>query len=116
MRRWPGKAALSLGLMCAVLLLLPVLAVLQYRWVGQVSQAERERMQANLLKITTRFAEDFDHEVAQELANASISFQRGYEVDPNQMAEEYQKMMAAAPEWHDGVIVSMTRAEDRAST
>lgn len=97
MRRWPGKAALSLGLMCAVLLLLPVLAVLQYRWVGQVSQAERERMQANLLKITTRFAEDFDHEVARELANASISFQRGYEVDPNQMAEEYTRQYK---KWH----------------
>ena len=91
MSRWPSKAALSLGLMCAVLLLLPVLAVLQYRWVGQVSQAERERMQANLLKITTRFAEDFDHEVARELANASISYQRGFEIDPNQMAGEYAR-------------------------
>ncbi len=77
--------------MCAVLLLLPVLAVLQYRWVGQVSQAERERMQANLLKITTRFAEDFDHEVGRELANASISFQRGFEVDPDQIAGEFAR-------------------------
>jgi len=34
----------------------------------------------------------------------------------NEMAEQYQKIMAAAPEWHDGEIVSMTRAEDRAST
>jgi len=34
----------------------------------------------------------------------------------NEMAEQYQKLMAAAPEWHDGEIVSMTRAEDRAST
>ncbi len=28
----------------------------------------------------------------------------------------YQPLMAAPPEWHDGEIVSMTRAEDRAST
>ena len=34
----------------------------------------------------------------------------------DQMAQEYQKLMAAPPEWHDGEIVSMTRAEDRAST
>ena len=97
MKGWPGKAALSLGLMCAVLLLLPVLAVLQYRWVGQVSQAERERMQANLLKITTRFAEDFDHEIADELTNASISFQRGFELDPEQVDEEYTRQYK---KWH----------------
>jgi hypothetical protein len=34
----------------------------------------------------------------------------------DQMAQAYQQMLAAPPEWHDGEIVSMTRAEDRAST
>ena len=34
----------------------------------------------------------------------------------NQMAKQFQTLMAAPPEWHDGEIVSMTRAEDRAST
>ena len=34
----------------------------------------------------------------------------------DQMAKAYQQLLAAAPEWHDGEIVSMTRAEDRAST
>jgi len=34
----------------------------------------------------------------------------------DQMAQQYQPLMAAPPEWHDGDIVSMTRAEDRAST
>ena len=34
----------------------------------------------------------------------------------NEMAEQYQKMMTAAPEWHDGEIVTMSRAEDRTST
>ncbi|MEO8127979.1 MAG: HAMP domain-containing sensor histidine kinase [Bryobacteraceae bacterium] len=97
MRRWPSKDALSLGLMCTVLLLLPVLGVLQYRWVGQVSQAERERMQTNLLKITTRFAEDFDHEVGHELANSSISFQRGMEVEPDHMDEEFMRQYR---KWH----------------
>ena len=83
--------------MCAVLLLLPVLAVLQYRWVGEVSQAERERMQSNLQKITTRFAEDFDHEVGRELASASISSQRGLEVNPDQLAGEYVQQYK---KWH----------------
>jgi quinol monooxygenase YgiN len=34
----------------------------------------------------------------------------------DQMAQQSQELMAAPPEWHDGEIVSMTRAEDRAST
>jgi len=43
---------------------------------------------------------------------------RANAADPqtDQMAQQYQQMMAAPPEWHDGEIVSMTRAEDRAST
>ena len=34
----------------------------------------------------------------------------------DQMAQQYQQLLAAPPEWHDGEIVSMTRAEDRAAT
>ena len=34
----------------------------------------------------------------------------------DQMAQQYQQMMAAPPEWHDGEIVSMTRAEDQRSS
>jgi quinol monooxygenase YgiN len=43
---------------------------------------------------------------------------RANAADPrtDQMAQQYQQLMAAPPEWHDGEIVSMTRAEDRAST
>lgn len=33
-----------------------------------------------------------------------------------QMAQKYQQLMAAPPEWHDGDIVTMTRAEDRVSS
>ena len=34
----------------------------------------------------------------------------------DQMAQQYQQLLAAPPEWHDGEIVSMTQAEDRAQT
>jgi quinol monooxygenase YgiN len=34
----------------------------------------------------------------------------------DEMSKKFQTMMTAPPEWHDGEIVSMTRAEDRAST
>ena len=40
-------------LVAAMLILLPVLAVLQFRWLGQLSDAERERLQRNLRATTT---------------------------------------------------------------
>ena len=35
--------------------------------------------------------------------------------ETDKMAQTMQQLMAAPPEWHDGEIVSMRRAEDRAS-
>jgi len=43
--------------------LLVVLAVLQYRWIASVTQAERDRLQADLRSASLRFAEDLDAEI-----------------------------------------------------
>ena len=58
---------------CVLLVLLPALAVLQYRWVGQVSIAERERMQRNLRNAAAQFREAFDGEVLR----AALTLQVG---------------------------------------
>jgi signal transduction histidine kinase len=47
----------------ALAVLVGALAVLQYRWLGQVSAAERERMKTTLLQRADAFARDFDREV-----------------------------------------------------
>ena len=53
-------------LIAAVLgILLAVLATLQYRWIGQVSEMERHRRQAGLRALGIRFAEDFDREMTR---------------------------------------------------
>ncbi|MCA1558934.1 MAG: hypothetical protein LC804_01225, partial [Acidobacteria bacterium] len=44
----------------ALCVLLGSLAWLQYRWLGQISNAERERMQASLQTRATQYAQDFD--------------------------------------------------------
>lgn len=49
----------------ALLVLLPALAVLQYRWVGQVSEAERERRQRNLQIAALQFRDALDGEIAR---------------------------------------------------
>src|SRR5436853_4622007 len=63
------RAKSSLLLVGLLLILLPVLAVLQYRWIGEVSAAERDRLESSLRVSSDRFATDFDAEFSR-LANA----------------------------------------------
>ena len=55
----------------ALLGLLGLLATLQYRWLGQISDGERERLQKLVQSDTLRFAEDFN----REIQNAYFNFQ-----------------------------------------
>jgi signal transduction histidine kinase len=59
------RRRLPLGLIvpCALVLLVASLATLQYRWLGQVSEAERARLQTSLTQRADEFAEDFDREL-----------------------------------------------------
>ncbi len=56
--------------------LLALLATLQYRWLGQISDGERTRLQNHLQIDTRRFAEDFN----REIQNAYFNFQLSSEV------------------------------------
>ncbi|HLG59987.1 MAG TPA: HAMP domain-containing sensor histidine kinase [Vicinamibacterales bacterium] len=67
-RRPSGPTLVTLGL----LVLLPALAVLQYRWVGQVSTAERERMQRNLRTAAGLFREGFDGEIVRAVLSLQV--------------------------------------------
>ncbi len=48
-----------------LLFLLPVLAFFQYKWLGQLSEAEKVKMQSNLQTSVDRFSEDFDKELTK---------------------------------------------------
>lgn len=77
--------------------LLALLAVLQYRWLGQVSQGERERMQASLRAGAARFSQDFNREITR----AYLTFQ----IEPDVLsarnwdayAERYDRWDKSAP-------------------
>jgi two-component system sensor histidine kinase SenX3 len=94
MNFWKRQPSLMVWLLLALLALLPVLAYWQYRWLGEVSDALRERMQRSLKASATQFGQDFD----QELTFAYVSLQ-----DPpanlTQMepfAERYRRWASAA--------------------
>src|SRR5262245_60566314 len=60
-----ARAKSSLILVGLLLILLPVLAVFQYRWIGEVSAAERDRLESSLRIASDRFAADFDAEFSR---------------------------------------------------
>lgn len=54
------------------LLLLPALAILQYRWIGQVSDAERDRRERTLKHATTQVAQDLDLELVRAFVGLQV--------------------------------------------
>ena len=66
----PSGLTLLAGLL---LLLMPALAVLQYRWVGQISAAEQERMKNNLDVVARQFRRTFDFEVGQAFVALQVN-------------------------------------------
>ena len=71
----------------ALLGLILLLATLQYRWLGQISGAERDRMTATLNTRAAAFGEDFD----RELTRAYLMFQ----LDPMQQDQNAAAGLAA---------------------
>jgi signal transduction histidine kinase len=56
---------LPLAIPVVLVILLAMLATLQYHWSGKVSALERQHMRASLFADGFRFSEDFDREVAR---------------------------------------------------
>jgi len=76
----PRRLPLGLLLPVALVVLVATLASLQYRWLGQVSEAEREDLSRSLNERARAFADDVD----LELSRAYLAFQLGDDpVGPN---------------------------------
>jgi signal transduction histidine kinase len=56
-------------LLTAMAVLLPLLAALQYYWLGQVSEAATERLQTSLRASANRFRQDFNREFIRAYLN-----------------------------------------------
>src|SRR6185295_8143890 len=91
MRNRKGRPPLLLAVVAILILLLPVLAYLQYTWLGKVSEREREQMQSSLQSALGRFREDFD----QEISRIFREFETRFDLEPaGGLAEEYAKLFA----------------------
>src|SRR5262249_25895766 len=78
-----------------LLILLPTLAILQYRWIGEVGEAERDRLQSSLRESSGRFAADFD----TELGRVSMTFQIRDEFPESglELLQRYQSWSESVP-------------------
>ncbi len=91
-----GKPAGPTLVTCALLVLLPALAVLQYRWVGQVSTAERERMQRNLRIAAAQFRENFDGEIVRAVLSLRVGPATALEGTSDRYTESYETWLNTA--------------------
>src|SRR5436853_221918 len=56
---------LPIAIAAVLVLLLAVLAMLQWQWIGEVSAMDRHRMRVSLFAAGSHFTEDFDREVTR---------------------------------------------------
>ena len=96
-------------LVAAVLLvLLATLATLQYRWLGEVSAAERERMRAGLRTRTSDFTKEFDGQLTRTYVAFHVDHEQ-IESDPaSALADAYARWRAssATPDLVTGVYLA----------
>ena len=72
-----------------VVLLVPALAWMQYQWLGQLSEAERERMQRTLRTAAAQFANEFDTELSRTLVSLQVDGAALSEQDFSTYAQRY---------------------------
>lgn len=87
MDNWVVKdSRLQYFLFGSLLVLLVILGFFQYKWVGQISEAEQERLQKRLEIDSRRFAEDFN----KILQSTYFSFQLSGNVWQHSFLDRYQ--------------------------
>src|SRR5262245_36290843 len=103
----------TLYIVLAVLfVLLPLMAILQYRWIGEVSQADRQRLQQTLDRQGMQFAEDFDRELFRVVG----TFQFRGSADSANLPEWLAQRQEEASRVYSGLIQNVYLARPANST
>jgi two-component system sensor histidine kinase SenX3 len=93
-----GRLSVVSILVVIVMLLVPALAWMQYQWLGQLSTAERERMQRTLRTAAAQFATEFDTELSRTLVNLQVDGQSLRDQSWTIYAQRYSAWVAGASE------------------
>ena len=79
-----------------LIVLLPALAVLQYRWVGQVSDGERERMQRSVRNAADQFSDAFDVEITRAAVALNVGGATARDGESDQYSDRYNSWLSTA--------------------
>jgi hypothetical protein len=85
----------TLAIAIALLGLIAVLATFQYKWLGRISDAERDRMRASLNTRATAYAQDFDAELTRAFLLFEVDAQ-GADTVAARLAARYERWQATA--------------------
>src|SRR4051812_11916419 len=80
----------------ALLILLPTLAVLQYRWVEQVRDADRDRMQTHVHNAAMQFHEALDGEILRAIINLQVGAATARDGYSDRYTDRYDGWLATA--------------------
>jgi two-component system, OmpR family, sensor histidine kinase SenX3 len=100
-----------------LLVLLATLATLQYRWLGEVSEAERARMRDSLRTRASDFAQEFDRELTRTYSAFHLTSDQIEAGEAAVLDAAYARWRSAAraPSLVKGVYVAQGRAFDSAA-
>jgi signal transduction histidine kinase len=96
--RMGGRRSTPTLLIVAILMaLLVILAVLQYRWLGELSEAEHARLRAGLDHAAARFCDDFDRELGRAIVAFAPLLLAGGVNEEQRLAEHLARWRDDAP-------------------
>jgi signal transduction histidine kinase len=93
-----GRLSAVTILVGLVMLLVPALAWMQYQWLGQLSTAERDRMQRTLRTAAAQFATEFDTELSRTLVSLQVDGQTIRDGNWTGYAQRYSAWVNSASE------------------
>lgn len=104
------RAMLSWLFVAALFVLCAVLGVLQYRWIGEVSEAERERLRGSLRASLVRLGDDFNSEVTAAARSLLPDLAPGGAIEEAFLAHYRQWRQAAGrARWFERVALAVER-------
>jgi len=98
----------------ALLIALPALAVMQYRWVGQVSEAERDRMERNLRTAAFQFRGAFDGEIVRAVNGLRVDATTVQESAWYRYADRYTSWLDSAE--HPAIVAAVFLVDENQGT
>lgn len=90
------RPSLPTLVIAVLLVLLPALALLQYRWVGQVREADRERMQTHVRNAALQFREALDGEIARAVINLQVGVATARDGFSDRYSDRYDAWLTTA--------------------